>query len=205
MLAMTLGYVLFCVAFNYHARFAGYYHIQLVIVVSIAAAPVVQAAVERFLAAEGGWLRSLSIMFAAAVGLGLLVNSIGMRMNRKHVVNQAVAQEIGQLVNHSEKVVFVSHYYGIPLMYYSNTFGTHWPNRITYWMYRGPNERARSVSDRLEGLPFVPDFFVITNRQNFYGRHTDLQQFLAENATIISGSKSYLVYAISQASENVRQ
>jgi hypothetical protein len=102
--------------------------------------------------------------------------------------------EIGEIINHSPYTVFVSYYYGLPLEYYGEFGGVPWPVRIEDEFYRRPGEMELSVQERIAGLGFEPEYFVITHFDLFHRHHQDLQAYLGENCEVLAQTESYLIY-----------
>lgn len=192
-IALTAGFVLFSVAFTYHIHTHPYYHIQLFPVVALCMAPVAVKSIELLSNADR------RTWWVPVVAIALLTVFVGYREVRENLYryrmeDPVVAQEIGRIVEHSPRTVYVAFYYGLPLEYYGEFGGAPWPVAIEDEFYRRPGERALSVEERLEGLGFVPEFFVITNFDLFNRKHQDLKTYLETNCRIDAQSDQYLVY-----------
>jgi hypothetical protein len=70
-----------------------------------------------------------------------------------------LAKEIGNIIKHSPRTVFIARYYGMPLQYYGEFSGAPWPVRIDDPFYRPPDEIEHSVQERLDSLGFSPEYF----------------------------------------------
>jgi hypothetical protein len=72
----------------------------------------------------------------------------------------ALAQEIGQLVNHSTATVYLSPFYGRPLEYFGQLSGAYWPRPTSYGIYNPHLSDGRltnvSIEERLAALNFTP-------------------------------------------------
>ena len=106
----------------------------------------------------------------------------------------AVAREIGETVQHSPHTVYVAYYYGVPLEYYGEFGGAPWPVRIEDQFYRQPGAQELSVQERLEGLGFTPEYFVITNFDLYHHKHPDLQSYLEDHCSMLKETGDYLIY-----------
>ena len=105
-----------------------------------------------------------------------------------------MARQVGEVVHHSDRVVWVARHYGQPLEYYGEISGMPWPKAIEYWLYQRPGERALSIQERLDDLGFAPEYFVITDFAELDRRHADFKAFLAENCPVVAETPGYLVY-----------
>jgi hypothetical protein len=106
-----------------------------------------------------------------------------------------VAKEIGSRVRHSRHVVFLAPYYGLPLQHNGEFMGRYWPRSITYWLYRKPDQKNRSIEDRLKALGFMPEYFVITDFNEFSKHHTDLKEYLTMSCSVLAETRQYLIYS----------
>ena len=106
-----------------------------------------------------------------------------------------LAREIGEAVNHNPRTVFVAYHYGLPLEYYGEFSGAPWPVSIDAPFYRRPDARELSVQERLDGLGFAPDYFVITNFDLYNRKHQDLQAYLKNNCYMLKETHAYMIYA----------
>lgn len=193
-IGLGVGYAIFCLVFTYHIRFADYYHLQLVIIVALALVPVIASLTDHLRQPSSRWYRWLP-----AVGALLLVLLFDLRGVRARLgssrgfESKEIAQEIGEMVNHSGHTVYIAPYYGAPLEYYGELSGTYWPRRATDRDRALGVPHERSVEERLDALDFTPEYFVITDLDEYHTHHTDLREFLAD-CPLVSESDQYLVY-----------
>jgi hypothetical protein len=195
LLGLCAGYVLFCLSFTYHIRYADYYHLQLVIIVAVALAPVCAALATHIAQATRPWLWAAPVVLALAVVSVHTAREIGHRFaaapSRE---TEAVAREIGALVNHSDRVVYVASYYGRPLEYMAELSGTYWLRRQTELERLQQVTHTASVHERLTALGFVPAYYVVTDLDEFQVHHQDLQAFLAAHCSPLADKPDYIVY-----------
>jgi hypothetical protein len=107
--------------------------------------------------------------------------------------SEDVAKEIGAIVRHSRHTVFLAPYYGLPLQYNSELTGSYWPRGMTYRLYKDPYQ-PRSVEDRIRALRFTPEYFVITDFNEFSLHHTDLREYLIRSCSQLAETPQYLIY-----------
>ncbi len=194
---LGVGYVIFCLTFTYYIRFASHYHLQLAVIVSLSAGGLVDLFVRGF---EPHRKRLLSwALTAAAMGMVVFFNY----QQIKGVVNTvtpieppAVAREIGELVGHSTNTVFLAAAYGMALEYHGEFSGVHWPRAEKHWAFQKPGDQPLSVEERLEVIPFRPEYFIITDLVQYQDNHSDLQAYLAEEGELISDRSAYRVYRL---------
>jgi hypothetical protein len=67
------------------------------------------------------------------------------------------------------------------------------PRRLSHYLSPRPNDRELSIEQRLEGLGFSPEYFVITDFWEYDSNHDDLK-YLAGSCTLVAESDEYLIY-----------
>lgn len=195
---LAISYVIFGIAFTYHIHTHGYYHVQLIPIIGLCAAALM---VEITSSLKNVAAKTWPVPLAAALMIALY-SSHRIELNslyRAHFEDPIVAREIGELINHSPRTVFVSPYYGVPLEYYGEFTGAPWPKSIADPPYRRPGARELSVLERLDTLGFSPEYFVITHFDLYSRKHPDLQVYLESKCSIYAQTKSYLIYNDCQA------
>jgi 4-amino-4-deoxy-L-arabinose transferase-like glycosyltransferase len=206
MIGIVIGQVLLILVFTYHVRMAAHYHLPLAIPVAICLGVSVAALVARVRElATPRWLGRLCLVSAASfIALGMLRDILMSIRNAAPIVQPEIAREVGALVGHSDRVVYVSQYYGMPLEYYGELSGWYWPRSGTYLdrALHGEAARPRSVEQRLASLgtvlsqaapDFVPEYFIVTDFREFR-HHADLQHYLKLHCKKLADTPDYLVF-----------
>jgi 4-amino-4-deoxy-L-arabinose transferase-like glycosyltransferase len=195
LIGLWLGYIIFCLFFTYHIRFAGYYHLQLIPIVALSFAPLVSIFIEYIRRVNNRWY--WSFFYFAAVFLLFLTNyrqTNNLIHTSTPIENMEIAQEIGEIVNHSSRTVYIASYYGWPLEYYAELTGTYWPRMISDTDLALGRDLVLSITDRMDQLWFVPEYFVITSMREFYTYHNDLKEYLEGNCQLVKEREQYLIY-----------
>lgn len=192
-IGLTISYLLFGVTFTYHIHTHPYYHIQLFPIIGICAAPFFVRITLALKNLPGkSWLAPiLTIML---IVLYFSYREVRQSLYIKGFENPNIASEIGDLIGHSSQTVFVAYYYGLPLEYYGQFSGAPWPVSIDDPFYRSPDEKERSVEERIDSLGFIPEYFVITNFDLYNQQHQDLKVYLEENCSVTAQTDQYLIY-----------
>jgi hypothetical protein len=190
---LIVSFLLFSVAFTYHIHTHPYYHIQLFPIVALCMSPTTVLIVKSLKnALEKYWrIPALGIFL---LSLFITHQEVRGSLYRERHEAPKVAYEIGEAVHHSPHVVYVSFYYGLPLEYYGEFGGAPWPVSIEHEFYRRPGEQALSVQERLNGLGFTPEYFVISNFELYDLLHGDLKEYLQKNCSLLVKKEKYLVY-----------
>ena len=189
------GYIIFCLVFTYHIRYAGYYHIQLIPIVALSFAPIVPVLTRHINRLNNRWYWSL--FYIAAIFLLFLLNFREINNSIRSTADierKEVAEEIGEIVHHSARTVYIASYYGRPLEYYAELTGTYWPRSVSDTDSVMGRNQVLSVEERLEKLGFVPEYFVITAMKEYYTHHYDLKGYLNENCQLVKESDQFIIY-----------
>ncbi len=195
-IGLWIGYFVFCLIFAYHIHFAGYYHLQFIIIVALSFGPIITLVINRLFQVSTKWYRWMPGMAALLLMMFFNLREVRQRLAYSKFESKEIAQEIGDLVGHSDKTVYVSHYYGMPLEYYGELSGVHWPRRVTHGLYRQADERGLDIKERFNALDFSPEYFIITDFDEFNRHHADLQEFLANNYPLAAKTDKYLIYEV---------
>jgi 4-amino-4-deoxy-L-arabinose transferase-like glycosyltransferase len=192
-IGLVIAFIIFSVTFTYHIHTHPYYHIQLFPIIALCLSPVVVSSVKMIrLSLEKYW--RIPILAVILLCVYVVYRDVRAHLYQTRLEDPRVAWEIGEIIRHSPRTVYVAFYYGIPLTYYGEFGGAPWPVRIDDEFYRRPGEQERSVQERLDGLGFTPEFFVITHFDLFARKHQDLKEYLTSNCTLISQTDRYLIY-----------
>jgi len=197
LIGLWTGYAVFCLVFSNHIRFASYYHLQLVVIVALSFAPIITLVANYLRQVSKPWYWWLPV-----IGALLLVIFFNIRDIRRSLAtprkleSEEIGQEIGRIVGHSHRVVYVAPAYGTPLEYYAELSGEYWPRRTSDTDRALGYEREQSVEQRLAALDFGPEYFVITDFDEFNRHHADLKEFLVDNYPLLAESDNYLIYRV---------
>jgi hypothetical protein len=192
---LVAGYFAFGLCFNMHIHTHGYYHAQLIPIVAIAAAPLFVAIVERLSLVVLGWHWWLPAASVLVLGAYAGAHEVRDRLSSPTLYESpTIARQIGDVVHHSSRVVFLSRYYGQPLEYHGELAGAYWPRRITYYLERQATDEELSIEERLRRLRFVPEYFVITAFDEYRKNHADLRQYLLSHCVPVAQAPEYLIY-----------
>jgi len=191
----SIGYLIFCLTNNYYIHWADYYHLQLIPLVALPLGELLAFLLNYLKQAETKWYWWTPTLGAAVLVTFSMVLDVRSNLGGPGFESEETAQEIGEIVHHSTHTVFLSRFYGVPLQYYSELAGVYWPRRSTYWLYSRPGERELSVQERLNIIGFTPEYFIITDFEEFNQYHTDLKAYLANNnCPLVAKSDQYLIY-----------
>jgi hypothetical protein len=106
-----------------------------------------------------------------------------------------VAEEIGALVRHSKRTVFLSGDYGLPLEYHGHVSGVPWPLASDFEWEELAGVRPKTVEQRFADLPEEGplDYFIVFDRYE-YGQQPALRTFLAARFPLVARGHDYLIF-----------
>jgi hypothetical protein len=194
LLGLTAGYIVFGLAFTMHIHTHHYYHAQLIPLIAIPLGALTAMVVARIReSSRSRYVWAVPVAALAFAG-AMDVHELARTPARNPYEDPKIGREIGDIVGHSTKVVFLAPYYGVPLQYHGELTGAYWPRNITYWLYRQPGERERTVAERLHDIGFSPEYFVITHLTEFANHHDDLRSYLTQQCSLVAAQPKYLIY-----------
>jgi len=191
---LAIGYFVFGVAFTYHIHTHPYYHIQFFPIIAICAAACFSSMVGA-LHESSGKIWPVPIIMSLAICLYFAYRNERGSLYQAHMEDPRTAWNIGEIIGHNPHTVFVSRYYGLPLEYYGEFGGAPWPVRIEHPFYRQPGAHEQSVQERIDGLGFKPDYFVITYFDLYQSQHQDLETYLKSACSARLQTTDYLIYS----------
>lgn len=196
LIGLWSGYVGFCLIFTYHIRFSPHYHSQLIIIVALSLGSLIALISDQFRQLSNKWFRWMPV--TAALILVMVVNLYEVRdqFNVAPILEgEAISQQIGEIVNHSTKTIYLAYQYGTPLEYYGELSGSYWPRGISNSDQARGVTHVRSIEERLDALDFIPEFFIVTNFREYNTHHADLKEYLEQNCSELAERDEYLIYS----------
>jgi len=190
---LGLGYVAFGLLFTMHIHTHGYYQAVLIPIVAISFGPLVTSVADRLRQTAHPWYWWPAVIAACALAVSFSFLEVRSQVGSQVFESEETAQAVGDIVNHSSHVVFLARYYGQPLQYNGELTGAYWPRRISYYLYRR-DEPELSIQQRLDALGFSPEYFVITDFNEFENNHADLKEYLANRCSLVAKHDQYLIY-----------
>jgi len=192
------GYLIFGLLFTYHISTHDYYSLQLIPIVSLFLGLFIVRVTNDF------WFslqrRTPCLLCAAlftCLALSPTISGTG-RTYLNHQFNEEVriAREIGDLVGHSRRTVFLSLSYGKPLKYYGDVAGTWWPTNFEFASLSDNLTFDNNDIDRrfrLVASQRTPDFFIVTNMQALE-KQQDLKRYLMQSFPLMARTQEYYIF-----------
>jgi 4-amino-4-deoxy-L-arabinose transferase-like glycosyltransferase len=194
LLGLWSGYLIFGLVFTMHIHTHGYYQAQLIPIVALSFSSLAVLLIDHLRQLNEKWYHWLPVAAALLLIMFLSISDVRANVGAQIFENRRVAHQVGEAVNHSTQTVFVARYYGMPLQYYGQLAGMPWPKAIEHPLYRQPGERELTVEERLNALGFEPEYFIITDFNEFNDRHADLKAYLQAHCLPLVQNAHYLIY-----------
>jgi hypothetical protein len=205
------AYLLFGVVFTYHFATHDYYHLPVFIIVALASGAAVTRIEEA--AARAPYRR---IVAAGVALLMLLTTAVWLQRSVKTIrtldrsSDLAIYQRIGNLLQHSEHTIMLTHDYGMPIRYHGQIAGQSWPSAGDLSAARlGAGAGAAADSAWSSDIPSAeqrynefykpraPEYFLITDFESFR-KQPDLKPFLDATFARLAEGDGFLIYDLRQ-------
>jgi hypothetical protein len=232
LLGLWIGYVFFGLFFTYHIHTHAYYQMLLIPVVALSLGPLGSMVLKKMTSGNFKFI-SIILLLVVSIGTGLGFRQIQLsdHKNKIRTVSSVIgvnpefrkfitddfkkelkiAEEIGEIVEHSTNTVLLTPYYGRYISYHGEVSGLPWP--ITFSL-QGRKERGlkippkeelfntRYLTIRTHGkyIKYTPDYFIITAFGEFE-EQSELKNFLRSNFPVLAKSDHYLIYDTRKMSE----
>ncbi len=128
LIGLWAGYIVFGLAFTYHIYTHSYYQLQFIPIVALSLGSICTLIFSHL----GQYYKPL-YWRALLLLILLFAISLSLYKTRWRVINTGfehevkVAQEIGEIVNHSPTTIFLAPNYGLPMVYHGEMSGKNWP------------------------------------------------------------------------------
>jgi hypothetical protein len=124
-------------------------------------------------------------------------------LGREDAANRAQVQDseqIGQLVNHSEKTVFLADDDGKALLYHGEFGGGRWPTSgmVKNARMEGRNPMPETVGDfEAFAKKWQAEYFVVTNLPDF-AEQTALQGYVSASYSVLAKSDRFIIFRLTK-------
>lgn len=196
MLGLWVGYISFCLALNYNLATHDYYQLQLIPIVGLSLGPIITSLITRLTRTNPQFYWRMAMWGVLVVSWLLCLMDTRSRLVAGDFGNRVrMEEEVGEIVNHSMKTIFLSGDYGVPLEYHGVLSGRPWPlaSDLEWEQLTGtPLLTAETRFDRWFAQS-RPDYFIIMDSAEFE-QQQDLQIFLTQNYPIVAQNKSFMIF-----------
>jgi hypothetical protein len=197
LLGLWLSYIIYSCIFTYHTSTHDYYQLPLF--------PAMAISLGALAAPSFKWLNEtctnlfrritpvMVLLFAGFLGIVLAIPQLYHPGVDDYL---AMLKNIGNDVNHSMKTIFLTDFYGKPLLYHGEISGFNWPNSGDFRAYQMSGQPIETAEERFKQFSEIQkgsEFFIVTDFREF-NMQTDLKQFLTKNYPLLTQTGSYVIF-----------
>jgi hypothetical protein len=193
------GYIIFGLLINYPIMSHSYYSLPLLLNAALSIGCIAHQFFTRLPADRRPMLTAsaATAISALIVVFGLvqyLPTTVTTEEQRRSV---QAAQEIGERLDHTSHMIYLTSDYGMNLQYYGELAGSAWPNIATLSLYNIAGRPQLTVEERLQQLMAQRDYryFVVTSMREF-ALHADLVQYLDYRYPVLAQTDDYIIYSL---------
>ncbi|MBA3271538.1 MAG: glycosyltransferase family 39 protein [Acidobacteria bacterium] len=197
LVSLWTGYAAFAVAFTYHMPTHDYYHLPYLTLAALAVASVFEFGIRPRLRGPAMRIAVIGACLIGAAGIAGAMPAI--RTGDAERLEQY--EKIGELADHSARVLFLDLHYGYPLMYHGQLAGDAWPTTddLTAEQFGGAPEIDAQVRYARDFADYRATHFIVTDVASLQAQ-ADLEQLLGQIATVVTQTPAYHVYRLTGAS-----
>lgn len=191
------GYILYSLVYTYPTYTHAYYLLFFIPIIAISLAPTAQLIFDGFKqTVRSKALGTIVICIIIFIPVLFGVRAAKWKENNPEFIHKSrIAQEIGELVNHSKNIIYLSNYYGSWLRYHGELRGMNWP---THWDYQRGKLEDRPIPSPVELFNTIyekaeNDFFVITFLSEFE-LQPELKKLLTQKFPVFVEKKDYIIF-----------
>lgn len=233
---LWIGYFVFGLFFTYHIHTHEYYHLPFIPVIALSMGPMGVSVINQ-LYDNRLFKKRIFLIFALTIVIVVAgasaVRGVYLSGNKKQIktlgyvlginpefysflakdfTNEVkIAQEIGDIVGHSTKTVFLTSDYGRSLAYHGELSGLPWPTTLSLKERRDRGlpdlpkdelfgEHYLTIRTHGKYIKYTPDFFIITAFDEFE-KQKDLKEYLETNFPLLAKSNDYLIFDLTGMSD----
>ncbi|MFH1416899.1 MAG: glycosyltransferase family 39 protein [Planctomycetota bacterium] len=199
LVGLFVGYCAFSLFCSYHTPTHNYYQLPFIPVVALGLGPVAALVMSRLSKASRNRFYRISI--CAVLALFLVANTHGAYTRRDKSDYRPVIglwEEIGNVVRHSDRTIWLASNYGRPLQYHGGLAGENWPHGADLRKEAEMGRLPLSVEERFQMLRNKRDaeyfIVVLASASEEFQRQRKLREFLASTFSVFKRNNNYLVY-----------
>lgn len=171
---LLASYIAYCLLFTYHAATHSYYHLPMIVIVSICLAPLAWAARKIYLARD--FPAPVTALCVTVLATAMLYFSMPaahfIAPSDKAQGHAELSKLLRQICGDDARLIYLDRYYtyGRPLAFYSWLPVLWWPTQADLDFERKTHGEAESAAERLQKMlarADRPTHFVVTNFPEF--------------------------------------
>lgn len=201
LLALWLSWVLFIVTFTYLTSTHSYYHFQLIPIVALSLAPLAEKVItpiSQRLTINSSRIIVAGLVIVIAAGVSAYTNWWRQFLNiyeQDDPSLNTVYEEIGELVEHSSNVLYLTESYGTPLEYYALIDGHGYATSLAANFSQITGLQALDTAEELGSrvADTTPEYFIVTQMIDYTNFQPELRAWLSD-FPIVAETPQYIIY-----------
>jgi len=196
LLGLWIGYLGLGLVFTYTIYTHDYWSLTLVPIAALGAGPVGSLIVARLRQDCRRWPWRLAAGGILGLAVLLATDHALPRPDRSAFERKVeTAEEIGALLSHSTRTVYLSRDYGLPLEYHGFLSGRPWPLASDLEWERLAGERTPTAEERFATAfaPRRPEYFIVLDMPELEAQD-DLRRLLDTRFALLARGADYLIY-----------
>ena len=193
------GYLAYGMIFNYAMPTHDYYQLPLIAIVGLSLGVVAGRLMSA--APRGAGVRACVggfLLLAAGTASCYALSRLGGNPAEMKA-DVRIAREVGQVVSHSPRTIFLSPHYGAHVVYYGEISGRWWPNRPEFRLEELRNQPKVPAPERLKRyLREEPaDFFIVMDFAEWEAQ-ADLREHLQATYPAVVRRPEYIIFDLTR-------
>jgi hypothetical protein len=200
---LLAGYAAFGLTFTEHIHTHNYYSLPLIPIAALALSPLGSAIAPRI------ERRPMSMRAGLCVVAGVALAAAGWKLHRTiagydTTTAAQVARRVGALTHHTNRGLFLTQSYGLPLEYHGGGVGVLWPHRGSQENEALaeaaglPDGTVRATCRLFRTIRPTPAYFASTDRHELAAQRS-LTRFLDQEGVVIAATPTFVVFDLRAA------
>lgn len=194
---LWLGYFLYGFIINWPITSHTYYSLPIIPIVALSLASIVDFVITHIRSPRGrAWVPVGVLLLIGLIGIDGLARYIPGTVVMPHQIQEVkTAEKIGDLLNHSPNVIYLTGDYGSLLKYYGEIAGYNWPNKWDFYAVTVAGRPQLETEQRFESIftEHAYHYFVITAFDEL-DLQPELKIYLETRYPVFARADDYLIY-----------
>lgn len=196
LIGLFTGYLAFSLFCSYHTPTHDYYQLAFIPIVAVAMGPLAALVLNRLAVVSRRLSYRLTVCAVFILTMVMHLHAAPWRRftsDYRPIVKSW--EEVGEVVGHSGKTIWLASDYGKPLQYHAEIAGTNWPWRGDLRVQAMRGRPPMTAEERLEKLRARTgaEFFIVLERNEFAAQ-SDLRELLSSRYPVFRRTPAYRIY-----------
>ncbi|MBN1917880.1 MAG: glycosyltransferase family 39 protein [Verrucomicrobia bacterium] len=193
---LWLGYVVFALIFSYTVHTHDYWSLQLVPIVALSLGSLFDVVLRALGGMGVRWPRRALVNALGVLAIGLGAGQVVWTLRAEDFRRlPAIGRQVGELVEHSRRTVFLSSGHGKWLLYYGEIEGSAWPVEADLRARELRGQPQWTAAERLRRViaSEAPEYFIVTDMAA-YDLQPELRELLTNGYPALVRTDDYVIF-----------